>query len=325
MDSASIILVLLVIIAIMAVVAWLYVRDNGLPADLRTQLHAWLIGPRAIQRSFGSISTIHIDQADADDAPADPPLNHPATLMLADSELRELREEMQGQLRLAAGRSREFDDRLNDLEARLHAPDPATLQFRDELTTSQERQARELAAARTQHAQEIDRLRAELDSLQRLAATSSPAGERRGEALAELYGQLARIEAAMSQVINPVLLPGEPLQLPDEFFPESLVWDNWKDVGDRAFALGNAFNQNRIALDPETSVLMGQFVSTLRQTLTRAVYPNIKDGRPTQEQVVALRVGLTAIVAQLPAARQQLERAYRDHAGIDGSPNSHPA
>ncbi|HJT16796.1 MAG TPA: hypothetical protein VJ853_05390, partial [Thermoanaerobaculia bacterium] len=50
------------------------------------------------------------------------------------------------------------------------------------------------------------------------------------------------------------------------------------------------------------------------QTLTRAVYPNIKDGRPTQEQVVALRVGLTAIVEQLPAARQQLERAYREHA-----------
>lgn len=323
MDAVSIVLVLLVVIAIMVVLAWLYVRENGLPADLRTQLHAWLIGPRAIQRSFGAVSTIHLDHPATDDDQPERTLNYPATLMIADSELRDLREEMHGQLRLAAGRSREFDNRLNDLEARLEEPDAATLELRDALNSAREKQARELDATRAQHAQELDRLRAELDTLQRIAATSSPVGERRGEALADLYSQLARVEAAMSQVINPVLLPGEPLQLPDELFPESLVWDNWKDVGDRAFALGNAFNQSRIALDPDTSALMGQFVSTLRQALTRAVYPNIKDGRPNQDQIVALRVGLMAIVEQLPAARHQLEHAYREHAGIDEPPTNH--
>lgn len=306
MDALSIILVLLVIIAILAVVAWLYVRENGLPADLRTQVHAWLVGPRAIQRSFGAVSAIHIDQPMPDDDHAERTLDQPATLMIADSEIRELREEMHGQLRIAVGRSREIDNRLNELEARLLEPTEATKELSEAF-----------AAARAAQDQELERLRAELGSLQRIAATTSPVGERRGEALAELYSQLARVEAAMSQVINPVLLPGEPIQIPEEFFPEALIWDNWKDVGDRAFALGNAFNQNRIALDHATSAILERFVATLRQGLTRAVYPNIKDGQPSQEQIAALRSGLTPIIEQLPAARQQLERAYRAYAGID--------
>ncbi len=309
MDALSIILVLLIIIAILAVVAWLYVRENGLPTDLRTQVHAWLVGPRAIQRSFGSVSAIHIDHQAADEDHAERTLDPPATLMIADSEIRELREEMHGQLRLAVGRSREIDNRLNELEARLLEPNEATQQLSEAF-----------AAARAAQDQELERLRSELGTLQRIAATNGPVGERRGEALAELYSQLARVEAAMSQVINPVLLPGEPIQLPDEFFPEALVWDNWKDVGDRAFALGNAFNQNRITLDPATSATMERFVATLRQGLTRAVYPNIKDGHPNQEQIVTLRTGVGAIIEQLPAARQQLEHAYRAYAGIDEPP-----
>lgn len=306
MDTLSIILVLLAVVAIFGIVAWLFVRENGVPADLRAQVQAWLVGPRAIQRSFGSVTAIHIDQPTVDDDRAGRVVDPPTTLMIADSEIRELREEMHGQLRIAVGRSREIDNRLNDLEARLQEPNDATRQLGETV-----------AATRAAQDQELDRMRVELGRLRRIAEANGPAGERRGEALAELYNQLARVEAAMSQVINPVLLPGEPIELPAAFFPETLVWDNWKDVGDRAFALGNAFNQSRITLDAATVATMERFVVTLRVGLTSAVYPSLKDGYPTAEQAAAMREGLTPIVEQFPAARQQLERAYRVYSGMD--------
>ena len=36
---------------------------------------------------------------------------------------------------------------------------------------------------------------------------------------------------------NPILLPGEPYAPPAEFLPEALIWENWNEVGERAFSL----------------------------------------------------------------------------------------
>ncbi len=138
--------------------------------------------------------------------------------------------------------------------------------------------------------------------------------ERRAEVLTELYGRLARVEAALSALTNPILLPGEPYTVPDAFLPEALKWENWKEVGDSAFALGGYFNQHRLQLDSATGAAVAQCVTTLRTALTQSIYPNLQ-ATPTLEQAETLRAGLEQIAAALPAARGCLEACYRELAG----------
>ncbi|MBA2247507.1 MAG: hypothetical protein H0W23_05215 [Chloroflexia bacterium] len=221
----------------------------------------------------------------------------PAAARLDDGALRELREELQGELRRASGITREFDARLTRIEA--NSVD--TPQLSTELTRSIEEHAE---AQRGELAQLRDELRT-------VRQTAGPRGERRTEALANLYGHLARVESALAGVVNPMLLPGEPLTLPGELPPETLVWDNWSDVGERAYALGDAFNQHRLVLDPETADEIERFIATLRQGLTGSVDPNVRAQQPTQAQLRQMRAGLETIVAALPGVRRRVELAYR--------------
>ncbi len=138
--------------------------------------------------------------------------------------------------------------------------------------------------------------------------------ERRAEVLTELYARLARVEAALAALTNPILLPGEPYVVPEAFLPEALKWENWKEVGDSAFALGGYFNQHRLQLDAATSAVVTECVTTLRTALTQSVYPNLQ-ANPTLEQAETLRAGLEQIAAALPAARGCLEASYRELAG----------
>ena len=159
----------------------------------------------------------------------------------------------------------------------------------------------------------LERLRADL--LATLAAPSairqSGPGARRAEVSADLYARLARLEATLAAVTNPVLLPGEPYAPPQEFLPESLVWENWSEVGERAFALADAFNAQRLHLSDACCGEFEAFVTSLRTQLTRAVYPNLQP-EPSLAQQTALRAALVQLAAELPNARASLEREYRE-------------
>ena len=163
----------------------------------------------------------------------------------------------------------------------------------------------------------LERLRADLlAAVSRAAAEgSSRAGTRRPEVSAELYARLARLEAALAAVTNPILLPGEAYAPPPEFLPEALVWENWNEVGERAFSLADAYSAQRLHLSDETCGEVDQFVTRLRTLLTRSVYPNLQPD-PDATQQAALRVALEEIAAELPRVRQTLEWEYREGRSI---------
>ncbi len=159
----------------------------------------------------------------------------------------------------------------------------------------------------------LDQLRTDvLLAVSRAAAEgSSRTGTKRPEVTAELYARLARLEAALAAVTNPILLPGEPYAPPQEFLPEALVWENWNEVGERAFALADAYSAQRLHLSEEARDEVDTFVTTLRTLLTRSVYPNLQP-EPDATQQAALRTALEEIAAELLKVRQKLEWEYRE-------------
>jgi len=312
MEIVGVVIVLLVVLGIFGGVGYLFMRETG-TTDLREQARLWLTAPKQLRRSTSPATQTapapvpRQERANAAMAPATDDLprlsERPVAAVRDDEAVRRLREEVLGELRGALGRTGALDTRLvrleDDVKARHANADEHTRALAD-LTQARERQREELGG-----------LRVDLAELKRALPAMGPFGQRRGEALAELYGQLARVEAALGSVINPVLLPGEPIQLPDEFFPETLSWESWKEVGDRAFAFGDAFSQNRIALDAETATAVERFVATLRHALTGAVYPSVKDAYPTPQQLRGMRAALQEIITALPIVRQRLEASYR--------------
>ena len=286
------------------------------PNDFHKAAHdaprLWLTGSRRLRRSMGT-SPLTLDreaaappQASMDEVTGSEPkaiAPQEAALAVDDEALRRLREELHGELRLAATRTREFDARLTRIEAMSgDAPDLSTM-----LTE-------EIAVVTEQHRLEIERLQASLRSVRQRAGSY---GQRRGEALANLYGSLARVESSLASVVNPMLLPGEPLTIPAELPAEALTWNTWSDVGEAAYAFGDVFNQHRLVLDRETADEIGQFIAILRQALTGSVYPTVRNGKPTPDKLMRMRSGLEAIVTGIPVVREKIEDAYRDDVSED--------
>lgn len=297
MELFLLIAVLVVLIALFGYVAYRYMKEAG---DQGPQL--WLTGSQKIRQSMRSLNAASLAPGEATIAPAaEAPKQIAARdrlLALDDEALRQLKEEVQSELRLAAGRAREFDARLTRIEANADDAPRITAQV-----------AGEIAGVREQQRIEIDRLQASLESVRQRAGSY---GDRRGQALSDLYGGLARVESALAAVVNPMLLPGEPLTLPAELPAEAMEWANWGDVGERAYALGNIFNENRLVLDGATGDEVKVFIATLREGLTGSVYPNVRVANPGAGQKALMRSGLEAIVAALPNVRRHIEDAYRD-------------
>lgn len=215
-------------------------------------------------------------------------------------ELRTLASEYQAQL----GRLRERNTELESLATR----------YREQADTGTA--AKQEAAAVKQ---DVERLREELTaSVGKMSSTaSSTDGPRTAQVavLADLYGRLARVEASLAALTNPILLPGEPYSVPNELVPDALKWDNWKEVGESAYALGEQFNLARIQLPREVVEEMGSCITTIRTTLTTAIYPNL-DATLSPERTQTLRSGLGTISHSLAKLRQRLELDYRSLAGI---------
>ena len=137
---------------------------------------------------------------------------------------------------------------------------------------------------------------------------------RKAEATADLYRKLAKLEMCFISLANPVLLPGEPFTMPPDLLPETLKWENWKDVGDAAFAFAEAFNQDRIHLDDDTCRELIRFIAVLRELMTTAIYPNLlpKHGADPAETRATLHGALEQLGHDIPDARERRERAYRE-------------
>jgi hypothetical protein len=150
---------------------------------------------------------------------------------------------------------------------------------------------------------------------QRSQIANDPLVLRRADTTADLYRKLARLEASFVAVTNPLLLPGESSMAPHELPPEAMRWDAWKDVGDSAFAFAQAFNQERIFLDPEMSDQLSKLVTSIRERLTRSIYPNLQS-KPNDAGLATLRTAIEQLSTEIPQARQRLERAFRESAHL---------
>lgn len=308
MDTTFVVIIIIIVLALFGAVAYLFVRETGMQ-----QAKLWFVSSQQLRKTFsGGGPGRPADTDEAGNASLTRRIDAPTratetgttaigtrapALALDDIALRELREELQGELRRAGGVTREFDARLTRIEA-----------TSTELPQMSEHLQRTVDAKDAERRGEIERVKRDLARVQQDAGQR---GQRRSEAVADLYGHLARVEASLAGVVNPMLLPGESLAIPDEFFPDTLNWDNWSDVGERAYAFGNAFNQNRFVLDVATADAIERFIGTLRQGLTGAVYPNLRSPNPSAAQLAQMRSGVTSIVDALPRVRRTLEAVYR--------------
>ncbi|MEJ7837987.1 MAG: hypothetical protein WKF81_04180 [Thermomicrobiales bacterium] len=298
MDTAVVVLVLILVVALFGLIAWLFIREVGWHRA-RLLVVAPFVGAISSRSLPSSRSSSTSSSLDVDRQPALSQI--PA---VSEDALRALREEIQGELVRATGFSREVDARLTRIEAT----------YGDSRRTPDELEET-ILQIETKHGKIAEQLHRELGLVQRSASSF---GERRVTAVADLYSHLARVEAALAGVVNPALLPGEPLSLPGELGADAFVWDNWRDVGDRAFAFGDVFNQHRYVLDDPTASAVESFITTLRQALTGAIYPNVQAANPTPGQRTQVRSGLTLIVTAIPDIRRKLESAYRaDAVGTD--------
>ncbi len=203
-------------------------------------------------------------------------------------------------------------DRLDQFEKQLEELQRAIDRQHAEIARAGAESRRRFEIEEARREVTLERLRADLV----LAIGGSPSNrsglaERRSEVSAELYARLARFEAALSAVTNPVLLPGEPYTPPEELVTEALIWENWNEIGERAFALADAYSAQRLHLSDETRADIGNFVTALRLVLTRSIYPNLHTDADAAQQE-ALRVALDEIAAELPKARASLDREYRE-------------
>jgi hypothetical protein len=211
--------------------------------------------------------------------------------------------------------------RLDHLEERLdqiaRAVDRHAVEIGQELRRAQSERVRQAETEDARRDATMERLRADLlAALTRAAGDGgSRSGSRRPDVSADLYARLARLEAALAAVTNPILLPGEAYAPPVEFLPEALIWENWNEVGERAFSLADAYSAQRLHLSEQTRGEVDLFVTTLRTLLTRSVYPNLQP-EPDATQQAALRAALEEIAAELLKVRQTLEWEYLEGRSI---------
>ena len=218
-------------------------------------------------------------------------------------------------LDLSAAREEAIASRLDRIEERLEALHEAVTRQTAEARLAAGQIAAELAsrsdAANARQEAALERQRADLiATVARAGDRSPPQRDRRADVCAELYARTARLEAALAAVTNPVLLPGEAYAPPADFLPEALVWENWNEVGERAFALAEHFSAQRLYLSVDARDELAGFVTTLRTLLTRSIYPNLLPD-PDRAQQEALRAALDEIAAALPRLRDLLEREHR--------------
>ena len=231
--------------------------------------------------------------------------------------LRALYEDYRDQLKTLQQRQIELETTLTEVRSGAHAVEQERDRLFDQIRRSGQQLDERIAT--------LAERKAELAPPKPPAQLTTGAGDaggrltaRRAEILGELYERLAKVEFSIVSLTNPVLLPGESFSVPGDLPPELMEWDNWREVGEASFALGEYFNQHRIQLDLTTARAIEAGIATVRTTLTQEIYPSLADA-PASERPLRIREALNSLTI-IPRLRRYLESQYRTQNGL-GDPD----
>ena len=227
--------------------------------------------------------------------------------------LRELYDDYRDQLKTLQQRQIDLETTLTEVKSDARAAE----QERDRLFDQIRRSGQQLDERIDALAEREAELAAPKPPAQLTAGAGDASGRltaRRAEILGALYERLAKVEFSIVSLTNPVLLPGESFSVPGDLPPELMEWDNWREVGETSFALGEYFNQHRIQLDVTTARAIEAGIAMVRSTLTQEVYPSLSDA-PANERQTRIREALDNLTI-IPRLRRYLESQYRAQTGI---------
>lgn len=281
METFIVILVLIILFVLLGGAAWFFGKESSPGSGM-----AWLTGTKQIRGIFTSLGNGEKPFSSSTSTQSQ------SAVMVDDSRLEEFREELGRNFAIGEG-----------LETRLRAL---------EHEVSQSRQLPETINARVQRseADTYDRIKQIRQEISRNRKADSPYSLRRNDAIRDLYQKLAGIEVALGAVVNPMLLPGEPVSVPEKLYDDTLEWSNWGDVADRAFAFGEAFSKNRVLIDPDLAEQVETFIANFREALTDTVYPIVKADEATAKERVEIRAGIVTVVEGIPPVRRAFEREW---------------
>lgn len=306
MDTVVVIIVLITLLVLFGGAGWFFVRETGVE-----NAKLWLTSPRQMRQIVTPFrADASTTDADPDEPAATAPLSRgeAAPPALDDSRLRALAEELRGELTRATGLTRDFDARLarieHDVTAAKALPETLDQKVNDRVRDVDSRVRDVDLKVRKRYS----KLKSEMKSIRQ---SETPYAARRADAISDIYIRLARVDAALGAVVNPMLLPGEPLRVPETLFDDTLEWENWADLGERAYEFGEMFNQNRLLLDVDLADKIEAFICTLREVLTDTIYPVVRHNAPTMSQKAQLRAGLEQVVGSIAPLRRELEEAFR--------------
>lgn len=290
MDTFIVILVLIILFVLLGGAAWFFGKEAGPGSGM-----AWLTGTRQIRGVFTSLGN--------GEKPFSSGGSQSPAVMVDDSRIDELREELGRTLAIGEG-----------LETRLRAM---------EHEIGQTRQLPEALNARVQSSEadfhaRFAQIRRQINQHRQ---ADSPYSVRRYDAVRDLYQKLASIEVALGAVVNPMLLPGEPVSVPEKLYDDTLEWSNWGDVADRAFAFGEAFSKNRVLLDPDLADQVEQFIASFREALTDTVYPIVQRDEASNKERLEIRAGIVTVVEGIPPIRRAFEQTWQSGTQLAGLDN----
>ncbi len=293
METFIVILVLIILFVLLGGAAWFFGKESGPGSGM-----AWLTGTRQIRGIFTSLGN-----GEKPFTSSSSTANAQSAVMVDDTRIDELREELSRNLAIGEG----LENRLRALEHEI----------------GQTRQLPKTVHALVQSSESdtksrISQIRREIRQHRK---ADSPYSLRRNDVIRDLYQKLAGIEVALGAVVNPMLLPGEPITVPEKLYDETLEWSNWGDVADRAFAFGEAFSKNRVLLDPTLADQVETFISEFREALTDTVYPIVQSDEATPGERVEIRAGIVTVVEGIPPIRRSFEQHWLTGTQIDAIPD----
>lgn len=292
METFIVILVLIILFVLLGGAAWFFGKESGPGSGM-----AWLTGTRQIRGIFTSLGNGEKPFSSSSNAQSQ------SAVMVDDSHMEELREEISRNLAIGEG-----------LETRLRALEHEVVQSRQLPETIDAR----VQTSESDTKSRIAQIRREF---QQHRKADSPYSLRRNDSIRDLYQKLAGIEVALGAVVNPMLLPGEPVSVPEKLYDETLEWSNWGDVADRAFAFGEAFSKNRVLLDPNLADQVQIFITEFREALTDTVYPIVQADEASVKERVEIRAGIVTVVEGIPPIRRAFEQQWLSGTQLDAIHN----
>lgn len=292
METFIVILVLIILFVLLGGAAWFFGKEAGPGNGL-----GWITGTRQFRNMVQPFSSKAAELANRE---------QPA-VMIDDTRLHELADELRGEITRASSLAEQFELRLGALEREV----------------GQTRQLPQAIDARVQTAESdtrarISKLRQELNQSRK---ADSPYSVKQNDAVSKLYQKLAQLEVALGTVVNPMLLPGEPVSVPENLYDDTLQWENWGDVADRAYSFGEQFSQTRFLLAPELADQIEEFIRKFRDSLTGSVYPIVQGETVSARQKTAMRDGIVSVVEGITPLRREFERTWLSGTAISEFPN----